>query len=169
MRRSALALADPRLAGVLVLGVLQGLIVAAGLSLVYVVFRLSRPAVGALGRDPRSGAWGWLERHPDWTAPPGTLVIRSDGPLFYPNVRRARARASKRLRSVRARSSSTSRILRSRRPVGRRDRRSRPQLRAQGVELRLAAVRAQAAEILERAGVTERVRVDATLDAAVAP
>ena len=76
VRRSALALALVALAGVLVLGVLQGLIVAAGLSLVYVVFRLSRPAVGALGRDPRSGAWGWLERHPDWPAPPGTLVIR---------------------------------------------------------------------------------------------
>jgi MFS superfamily sulfate permease-like transporter len=40
---------------VLVLGVLQRLIVAAGLSLVYVVKRLSRPSVGVLARDPATG------------------------------------------------------------------------------------------------------------------
>jgi SulP family sulfate permease len=60
IRRSAFVLALVALAGVLVLGVLQGLVVAAGLSLVYVALRLGRPSVGALGRDPDSGAWaGW--------------------------------------------------------------------------------------------------------------
>jgi sulfate permease, SulP family len=40
------------LAGVLALGVLQRLVVTAGLSLVYVIKRISRPSVGTLARDP---------------------------------------------------------------------------------------------------------------------
>ncbi|MCW2984988.1 MAG: sulfate transporter, partial [Conexibacter sp.] len=92
IRRSAIAFAGLGLAGVLALGVLQGLVVTAGLSLVYVVQRLSRPSVGVLGRDPVSGAWGRLDRHPDWPAPDGTLVIRSDGPLLYPNADGVRQR-----------------------------------------------------------------------------
>jgi len=42
-------------------------------------------------------------------------------------------------------------------------------VRRHGIEVRLAQVRGPALEVLERAGVTERVRVDATLDAAVEP
>ena len=158
VRRSALLLAIVALAGVLVLGVLQGLVVAAGLSLVYVVFRLSRPAVGELGRDPRSGAWGWLDRHPDWPAPPGTLVIRRDGPLFYPNVDSVRERVLEAVAAAEPRpevvvldlSQSVDLDLQSVDGIADLAR----QLQAEGVELRLAAVRAQAAEILERAGVT---------------
>jgi anti-anti-sigma regulatory factor len=41
------------------------------------------------------------------------------------------------------------------------------QLARTGAELRLAYVRAPALAILERAGITERVRVEPTLDAAV--
>jgi sulfate permease, SulP family len=171
VRRSALLLALVALAGVLVLGVLQGLIVAAGLSLVYVVFRLSRPAVGALGRDPRSGAWGWLDRHPGWTAPPGTLVIRSDGPLFYPNVDSVRVRV---LEAVAAAESRPAVVVLDLSQSVELDLQSvdgiadlAKQLRAEGVELRLAAVRAPAALILERARVTPGIPASPTVSAAV--
>jgi SulP family sulfate permease len=171
VRRSALLLASVALVGVLVLGVLQGLIVAAGLSLVYVVFRLSRPAVGALGRNPRSGAWGWRDRHPDWPAPAGTLVIRSDGPLFYPNVDSVRERVLEAVAAADRRpevvvldlSQSVDLDLQSVDGIGDLDR----QLRAQGVELRLAAVRAPAAAMLQRAGVTPGVPASPTVSAAV--
>src|SRR5690606_26690239 len=85
IRRSAFLFAGVALAGVLALGVLQGLIVAAGLSLAYVVQRLSRPAVAALARDPVTGAWGRVDRHPGRPTPSGVLVVRADGPLLYPN------------------------------------------------------------------------------------
>jgi SulP family sulfate permease len=171
VRRSALLLASVALAGVLVLGVLQGLVVAAGLSLVYVVFRLSRPAVGALGRDPRSGAWGWLDRHPGWAAPPGTLVIRSDGQLLYPNVDSVRERVLEAVAAADPRpevvvldlSQSVDLDLQSVDGIADLAR----QLRAVGVELRLAAVRAPAAAILERAGVTPGVPASPTVSAAV--
>jgi high affinity sulfate transporter 1 len=172
VRRSALALALVAMAGVLVLGVLQGLVVAAGLSLVYVVLRLSRPAVGALGRDPRTGAWGRLDRHPGWAAPPGTLVIRSDGPLFYPNVDSVREHALAAVGAADPRpeivvldlSQSVDLDLQSVDGIADLAR----QLRAEGVELRLGAVRAQAAEILRRAGITADMVVEPTVTAAIA-
>ena len=144
---------------------------AAGLSLVYVVFRLSRPAVGELGRDPRSGAWGWLDRHPGWAAPRGTLVIRSDGQLLYPNVDSVRERV---LEAVAAAtpppevvvldlSQSVDLDLQSVDGIADLAR----QLGAQGVELRLAAVRAPAGKILQRAGVTPGVPAFPTVSAAV--
>ena len=68
IRRSAVVFAGLALAGVLALGVLQGLIVTAGLSLVYVVARLSRPTVTELRRED------------------GEVVVRIDAPLFYPNA-----------------------------------------------------------------------------------
>ncbi|HEX5923844.1 MAG TPA: SulP family inorganic anion transporter [Baekduia sp.] len=171
VRRSALLLASIALAGVLVLGVLQGLVVAAGLSLVYVVFRLSRPAVGELGRDPRSGAWGWLDRHPGWIAPLGTLVIRSDGQLLYPNVDSVRERV---LEAVAAATPSPEVVVFDLSQSVDLDLQAvdgiadlARQLQAQGVELRLAAVRAPAAKILQRAGVTPDVMAAPTVSAAV--
>jgi sulfate permease, SulP family len=171
IRRSALLFALAALAGVLVLGVLQGLVVAAGLSLVYVALRLSRPSVGALGRDPDSGAWGWLDRHPGWTAPPGVLVIRSDGPLFYPNADSVRERVLEQVAGAEPRpdvvvldlSQSVELDLQSVDVIAELAR----QLRAEGVALRLAAVRAPAAVILERAGVTPGVAASPTVSAAV--
>jgi SulP family sulfate permease len=56
VRRSAIVFAGLALAGVLALGVLQGLVVSAGLTLVYVLRHMSRRSVVALARDPASGA-----------------------------------------------------------------------------------------------------------------
>ncbi len=67
LRRSAVILAVAALGGVLVFGVLPGLLIAAGVSLVLVIQRLSRPDVALLARDPATGAWGSRERHPGWT------------------------------------------------------------------------------------------------------
>jgi sulfate permease, SulP family len=86
IRTSAIVFASIALAGVLVLGVLAGLILAAVLSLVYLIRRFSRPSVGVLGRDPAAGEWGRLDRHPDWETLPNVLVAGSDGPLLYSNA-----------------------------------------------------------------------------------
>ena len=51
VRRSAVIFSGLALAGVLALGVLQGLIVAAGLALVYVIARFSRPDITELRRE----------------------------------------------------------------------------------------------------------------------
>jgi len=86
VRRSAIVIALVALAGVLVLGILNGLLVAAALALAVVVHRLSRPGVGELGRDPETGRLGRLDRDPRRERVPGLLAARVEGPLFYANA-----------------------------------------------------------------------------------
>jgi high affinity sulfate transporter 1 len=171
IRRSATVFASIALIGVLVLGVLQGLVVAAGLSLLYVVQRLSRPSVGVLGRDPAGGVWGRLDRHPGWAAPAGVLAVGSDGPLFYPNVDAVRRRVVEEVAAADPRPAVV--LLDLSRSVEL-DVQSADaladlaqELQAGGTTLRLAAVHEPAARILRRAGVTPGVRAWPTLDAAL--
>ena len=86
IRTSAVVFAGLALAGVLALGVLQGLVITAVLTLIWVIKRLAEPDLHPLARDPASGAWGRIDRHPDWIAPEGVHVLRNDGPLFYANA-----------------------------------------------------------------------------------
>ena len=172
IRRSAIVAALLALVGVLALGVLQGLVVAAGLSLVYVVERLSRPSVGALARDPATGVWGRVDRHERWQEPDGVLVARSDGPFLYPNANLVKDRvlalvadAGERPRTVVLDlSTSTDLDLQTADTLEE----LREQLARDDIELRLAGVRAPARVILERSGVSERVPIAATIDEALA-
>jgi SulP family sulfate permease len=171
VRRSAIVTSLLALAGVLALGVLQGLVVAAGLSLLYVIQRLSRPPVGTLARDPVTGAWGRADRHEGWEPPDGVLVARSDGPLLYPNVNLVKDRvlalvadAEERPRTVVLDlSTSTDLDLQTADSIEE----LRQQLARDDIGLRLADVRAPARQILDRAGVSERVPIAATIDEAL--
>lgn len=172
VRQLAVGFALFTLAGVLVLGVLQGLVVAALSALVVVVQRLSRPPVGALGREPGGDAWGRLDRHAGWRAPDGVLVVRVDGNLLYANANSVKERVLALAGSTRPAPavlildlSTTSDVdVQSADMLGELE----LQLRRQGIELRLAAVRAPAAAILTRSGVLDRVATFDTIDAAVA-
>lgn len=166
VRFSAIAFAALALAGVLALGVLQGLVVTAVLSLMYIVKRLSRPTVAALARDPRTGAWGHADRHDGWEAPEGVLVVRSDGPLFYANANTVKDRV---LELAAAGSQPTVVLdldatndldIQGADTLGE----LAAELRRQGMELRLARVRAPVRDILERTGVG--IPIDPTLAAA---
>ena len=169
LRRSAILLALVALAGVLVLGVLQGLVVAAGLSLIVVIKRLSRPSVGTLARDPATGVWGRADRNPDWELPPGVTVVRSDGPLFYANAVSVKEYVLATARAEGARavvidiSGSTDLDVETVDALTE----LADALAAEGVELRLAGVRRPAAGMLSRSGVAERVTIAPTIDAAV--
>jgi len=90
-RTSAILLSLVALAGVLALGVLPGLLVAVGLSLIVVIQRLSRPSVSLLARDPATGSWGRAERHSEWEVPHEVLAARVDGLLFYAKARASRS------------------------------------------------------------------------------
>ena len=86
IRLEAIVFAGLALAGVLVLGVLQGLVVTALLSLVYVVARISRPTVMPLVRDPADATWHRSDHRPDLAPPVGSIVVRTEAPLLYPNA-----------------------------------------------------------------------------------
>jgi sulfate permease, SulP family len=171
IRTSAVLIALLALAGVLLFGVLPGLILAAGLSLIVVIKRLSRPELGGLARDPGSGAWGRIDRHPDWEATPGAVVVRVEGPLFYANSSSVRDRLLDLVGGSEPRpevvvlelAESPDLDLESLDMLAE----LADALEAQGIELRLASVRTPALEHLRRSGLADRLRIEPTMDAAI--
>ncbi len=84
--KSALVLSLAATAGVVVLGVLPGIVIAIGLAIV-LFFRRSWRAHGAvLGRAPHPGDWQSVARHPDAQELPGIVVYRWEAPLFFANT-----------------------------------------------------------------------------------
>lgn len=80
--------------GVMVLGVLDGTLLAIGLSLVAVIQRLARPNILQLGQLGRSRDYVDMARHPEATSPPGILIYRPSEPLFFANAERILAAVS---------------------------------------------------------------------------
>jgi len=74
------------IAGVLVLGILPGVMIAAVLSLVFLLQSAANPAISVLGRWPGSDDYRDVERHPNCRGDDAVLVIRPNGPLVYFNV-----------------------------------------------------------------------------------
>jgi high affinity sulfate transporter 1 len=74
------------LAGVLVLGILKGVMLAAVVSLLLLIRRASRPHVAFLGRIPGFHGLSDMERNPDNVPVPGALVFRVEASLLYFNV-----------------------------------------------------------------------------------
>ncbi len=157
-----------RCSGSSLLGVLQGLVVTAGLTLVYVIKRLARPSVGRLARDPATGTWGHVERHPDWELADG----RARRPQRRPALLREHRRGQGAHPGAGARRAATGGGRVRPRPRARSSTSRRADtlgelvdaLAADGIELRLANVRAPALAILRRAGIADRVRIAPSLD-----
>ena len=75
------------LVGVLLIDVLQGMIIGVVASLLFVIYKTSRPYVASLGRVPGvPGAYSDLKRHPESTPVPGVLIVRLDAQLYYANA-----------------------------------------------------------------------------------
>jgi high affinity sulfate transporter 1 len=73
-------------AGVLLLGILKGVLLAAAVSLLLLLHRAARPHVARLGRVPGTARYSDLERNPGNEVLPGALVVRVESGLFYFNV-----------------------------------------------------------------------------------
>jgi sulfate permease, SulP family len=75
------------MAGVLLIDVLQGMLIGLFASLLFVVYRTSRPHIASLGRVPGvPGAYSDLVRHPEDIPVPGVLIVRLDAQLYYANA-----------------------------------------------------------------------------------
>jgi SulP family sulfate permease len=71
------------IAGTLVFGVLAGVTIGIGLSLVWLIKVATRPAMPVLGREPGTQVFRELDEHPDDEHYPGVVVLRLDGGLFF--------------------------------------------------------------------------------------
>lgn len=72
--------------GVLVLGVVNGMLLAIALSVVALLRRLAQPIVMALGRLPESHDFVDMARHPEARPVPGIAIWRPAEPLFFGNA-----------------------------------------------------------------------------------
>ncbi|MDB5732114.1 MAG: hypothetical protein JWQ03_2009 [Variovorax sp.] len=73
-------------AAVLLLGVLDGLLAAIGVSLLLLLRGMSRSAVSWLGRLGDSHDYIDTARHPEAVVPPGVLIARPEVPIFFGNA-----------------------------------------------------------------------------------
>ncbi|TAM55128.1 MAG: SulP family inorganic anion transporter [Paraburkholderia sp.] len=76
------------LAGVLLLGVLHGLLVAIGVSLLVTLRDFSEPMVSVLGRLRDSHDFVDLSAHADAQPIEGIMIVRPEAPLFFANADR---------------------------------------------------------------------------------
>ncbi len=87
LRRTDFVIAIAALAGVVLTDVLTGLVIAVVLSLIFIVYRASRPHIALLGRAPgRMTEFGDIARHPEYETISGLMIVRLDAPLYFLNA-----------------------------------------------------------------------------------
>ena len=94
-RRREFVLAIATLLGTVVIGILQGVVLAIALSLVEMLYRLARPHEGVLGRVPGVDGMHDVADYPDARTIPGCIFYRYDAPLFFANIGDLRERVQK--------------------------------------------------------------------------
>jgi high affinity sulfate transporter 1 len=85
VRKSALVLSVIASLGVVVLGVLQGIVIAIALAVALYFRRGWQPRGAVLGRVDALGGWHNVERYPDAVQVPGVVIYRWEAPLFFAN------------------------------------------------------------------------------------
>jgi SulP family sulfate permease len=100
LSRSEFRIALLALAGVLLLGILKGVLLAAIVSLVLLLAGAASPHVAIVGRIPGSRRFSDLNRHPDNETIPGVVIFRPEGSLLYFNVDHVRQSVWSRLETT---------------------------------------------------------------------
>lgn len=83
VKRSDFWIATAALVGVLSAGVLVGVIIGVVLSVGWLVYVSAVPEMPVLGREPGGEAFRSVTRHPEDETYPGLLALRFDGGLFF--------------------------------------------------------------------------------------
>jgi len=74
------------LAGVLLLGILQGILLAAAASVLILLARASQPHIAFLGRIPGTSNYSDIIRHPENQPIPNVIAFRPEASLLYVNA-----------------------------------------------------------------------------------
>ncbi len=174
VRRSDFALSMLAFLGVAALGVIPGIALAVGVSILDFVRRAWRPHDAILGRADGVKGYHDMSRYPDARQIPGLVLLRWDAPLFFANADTFRERvvdavddaASRTLWVVIAAEPITDVDTTAAEMILELDR----QLAARGVELAFAEMKGPVKDRLDRYGLKEKIGRDfffATLGVAV--
>jgi len=150
------------LLGVLLLGILQGILLAALASILLLLARVSRPHVAFLGRVPGTNSYSDLERHPENEPLSGVIIFRPEASLIYVNADAVLEAVLTRLREV---ESSTVRVIvcdLSAAPYldlagSRMLHEMHAELASRGVRLRVIGAHGAARDVLRADGVEQKV------------
>ncbi|CUR57098.1 putative sulfate transporter [metagenome] len=161
-RRTELVIALATSLGVLVLGVLEGVLVAVSLSLVDVFRRVARPHDAVEGLVPDVAGMHDVDDYDDAAPVPGLLVYRYDAPLFFANAENFLARVRE---SVAAYDPEW--VLLNAEAIGEVDLTGadaletlRAELAAKGIVLALARLKQDPRDALQPSGVLDRIGED---------
>ncbi|MGC1448854.1 MAG: SulP family inorganic anion transporter [Candidatus Sulfotelmatobacter sp.] len=158
--KSEFRIAMVAMLGVLVLGILHGVLIAAALSILVLLRRGSRPRVLLLGRLPGSDSFVDVSRYPEHELVPGVLVFRIESGLFYFNVQNVKAEilsqagAYPGLKLVILDLSTSANIDLA---AGRMLRNLHRELGARGANLKLAEVHGEVRDLLQAEGLQEHI------------
>jgi SulP family sulfate permease len=147
------------LIGVLFLGILKGILLAAIISILLLLRRASRPHVAFLGRIPGTDRFSDMERHPDNERIPGVLAFRVESAVLYFNAEHVEAQVLKHLEKEPVKlvvfdlSTSPYLDLAGARMLAR----LQAQLAARGSQLRFVNAHAVVRDLLRAEGLEERV------------
>jgi anti-anti-sigma factor len=86
LNRVEFAVAMIALAGVLLLGILKGVMLAVIMSLILLIRRMSYPHVAVLGRIANTPNYSDIERHPDNIVVQGISILRVESSILYFNA-----------------------------------------------------------------------------------
>jgi high affinity sulfate transporter 1 len=92
-RLTELLLALATIIGVLAVGILYGVLIAVGLSVLDMLRRVARPHDGILGYAPGVAGMHDIDDYPNARQVPGLVVYRYDAPLFFVNATDFKRRA----------------------------------------------------------------------------
>ncbi len=154
--------------GTLLVGVLAGVMIGIGLSLIWLISVATRPRMPLLGREPGTQAFRELDEHPGDDQFPGVVVVRLDGGLFFATS----DALEDRVREVALSTPEITGIVLDCEGIDFIDSQGSAKMREildlteqAGVTLRLARVKPAVRELLARDGVLDRIGDDKINDA----
>jgi high affinity sulfate transporter 1 len=93
IRRHELAWAILTFVGVVILGTLEGILVAVVASMLDIIVQANHPPLYVMGRKPGTDVFRPLRDHPDDETFPGLLMVRTEGRIYFANAPRVREKA----------------------------------------------------------------------------
>ena len=150
--------------GVLALGLLEGLLLAAFLGLIMLLIGMKRRGTYVLGKVPETAVYRSIEHFPAAEIYPGLLILRFDGTLFFANAHDFVIAVQ---RAITATEPKPTVILLDCESINDIDATAvmalnelQKQLNSSGIHLRFARVKTDVMGVMERAGLTAAIPVD---------
>lgn len=162
--RAEVVIASAAVAGVVLLGVLEGILIAVALSILDVVRRSARPHDAVLGWVPRLGRYGDVALHTSAELTPGLVIYRLDDRLFFANATYVKGRVRE---AIAGSPTAVKRVVFDTEALTEVDSTGVEELgalvrslRRQGVAFSVARLKAQMRDIFDAAGLTAEIGTD---------